>query len=87
MKSTGMQSGLQLEIRGEEVYRYQCWKIRLESAPYRTQILTESAFSIIGAMERADWESIRLVYRIEDGTALPYWELLQGDEKSYIKGR
>ncbi len=87
MQSTGMQSGLQLEIRGEEVYRYQCWKIRLESAPYRTQILTESAFSIIGAMERADWESIRLVYRIEDGTALPYWELLQGDEKSYIKGR
>lgn len=87
LASEGMQSGLQLEIRGEEVYRYQCLKIRLESAAYRTQILTESAFSIIGRMVRGHYDNISLVYRIEDGTAVPYWELLQGDVKSYIKGR
>lgn len=87
LESEGMQSGLQLEIRGEEVYRYQCLKIRLESAAYRTQVLTESAFSIIGGMPRGNYDNINLVYRIEDGTAVPYWELLQGDVKSYIKGR
>jgi hypothetical protein len=87
LESEGMQSGLQLEIRGEEVYRYQCLKIRLESAVYRTQVLTESAFSIIGGMPRGNYDSIRLVYRMENSTAVPYWELLQGDDKSYIKGR
>ena len=54
---------------------------------WRTQVLTESAFSIIGNAVRGDYDNISLVYRIEDNTAVPYWKLLQGDGKSYIKGR
>lgn len=79
-------AAIQIEIQGQEVYRYSRWRVQQDRNLYRPQVIAES---VIDALNRFSeyvnegWENLEIVCLLENGESVFYWELTASGVKYY----
>ncbi len=77
-EEVGREAAIQIEVRGQEVYRYSRWRIQQDRNLYRPQVIAESAIDALNRFSEyvnEGWENLEIVCLLEDREAAFYWDL------------
>lgn len=85
MAEEGMQSAIEIEVRGDQVYRYRKWRIQPEYSNYRVLVIKDSTMDVLNRMELRGCESLEKVYRMEENQAVLYWKVVSEGKTYYEK--
>lgn len=86
LEETGLEAAIQIEVRGQEVYRYSRWRIQQDRNLYRPQVIAEGAVEALNrfsAYVNEGWENLEIVCLLENGESVFYWELTASGVKYY----
>ena len=86
LEETGRTAAIQIEIRGQEVYRYSRWRVQQDRNLYRPQVIAESAIDALNRFSKQvseGWENLEMVCLLENGESVFYWELTAAGVKYY----
>ena len=85
-EEAGREAAIQIEVRGQEVYRYSRWRIQQERNLYRLQVISESAIEALNRFSEyvnEGWGHLGMVCRLEEGQSVFYWELTASGVRYY----
>lgn len=74
-----------LEMRGEDVARYERTLLQFTVHSYEAEPAREGLFAMLGRLGIVKPDTLRCQYRVHDGTAVLYWNVADSDKEIWEK--
>ncbi|MBQ7915848.1 MAG: hypothetical protein IJ315_03565 [Firmicutes bacterium] len=85
LSAESMSYAVEMEVRGNQVYRYRRWRMLPKYKNYQIQVLQEGCLGVLNRTGLKNCESLEKVCRIEEGQAVLYWKMTANGETYYEK--